>query len=481
MNRIDQPRAPDGAEARFEGRAPNRELPPASRILTRNQLTYYGRLAQTRAGQSWALPIILLVVAGVCYNCVLAFANARGVPVNRPLVVLTEITILGGVAVTLLGGRAQRIDPAPALFLAFFLVNGLAVSLLSGAIFVEMTRNAAIIALFVMLGARTSPSALTKCFVITAAIAFAVLLVEIVAVGTYAELFNPASYLANTRGIPPSQFDDIGLFGNALGWDERFSILKIIDHRASSIFLEQVSLANFAVVATIFLCCRWQSLQLPLKLSMMAVIALMVITTASRLAFAMTLVAPAVYWLAPKLHRFASAAVMPTVLLTAIIVTQLQPPTKEDNLVGRLGYTIRNLGDLDLVSIAGFNAPQASNFADGGYVYVIVASSIIGLIILWLFVGLIAAGRSDNLKRCSLFLNLYVFSNLSVSGTSTFSIKTAALIWLLVGFMRESEKPNATPAVEPDRGKGRHRSADDRRFSAVGPPETHNQRELVRR
>jgi hypothetical protein len=35
---------------------------------------------------------------------------------------------------------------------------------------------------------------------------------------------------------------------------------------------------------------------------------------------------------------------------------------------------------------------------------------------------------------------LYLFINLTVSGTSIFSIKTAALLWFLIGFLRQQEE-----------------------------------------
>jgi hypothetical protein len=54
-------------------------------------------------------------------------------------------------------------------------------------------------------------------------------------------------------------------------------------------------------------------------------------------------------------------------------------------------------------------------------------------------------------------LNLYVFCSLTVSGNSVFSMKTAALLWLLVGNVRSDpgeteaavETPVPTAALHP--------------------------------
>ena len=182
----------------------------------------------------------------------------------------------------------------------------------------------------------------------------------------------------------------------------------------------------------------------------------------------LVLLAPVVYWLAPKLNRFIPLALMPIVLITALLITVIGPPHQGDTLEGRVGLTIANLGALDLRSLLGMEALDSARFADSGYVYVIKASSILGLLALWLLAGLIAAGQSPGSKRFSVLLNLYLFSNLMVSGTSVFSIKTAALLWFLAGFMRAQEfrsggaaelpKPEPNSARSPAMLAGRLRS-----------------------
>lgn len=465
MNRYDRSRARAGVRqgaAIRPGLASTgtRSLPP---LLSRNQWRHAKNLARQRTGESMPLVAILLVVAGVIYNGVLAFLNAHGFYVGRPLVVLSEIIILSGAGFYILMAGARRIDGAPPLFLAFFLLTAMAISAATGGIFVEMARNAAIIALFIMVGEQISLATLKKTFIVSAIAVAAVLAIEIASVETYASLFDPAAYFAQTRNIGVAEFNDIGLFTNALGFDERFSILKIIDHRASSIFLEQVSLGNFAVVLTIFLSCKWHDIGVSQKLILIFLIALIIITTASRTAFGLVLVTPLVHWLAPKLNRYASLLVMPVVLATALIIILTFPPTRADVLEGRLGLTINNLSQLDVPSLLGLNAHHAPRFADSGYVYVILGSSIFGMLVLWLFVSLVAAGRSAESRRCSLLLSLYVFSNLTISGTSAFSIKTAALLWLLVGYVRERERKLAQ-AAEPAKELSDAAPGSPRRF-----------------
>jgi hypothetical protein len=262
-------------------------------------------------------------------------------------------------------------------------------------------------------------------------------------------VFEPGRYFEETRGISRFELDEIGLFANALGFDDRFAILSLIAHRTSSLFLEQVSLANFATVLTVFLVAMWPRLRLPARIFYPLLIAGILVTNNSRTALAIALAAPLVYLIAPKLPRMANLCLMPLILVGALIVSLTAPPSTNDDLVGRLSLTVRTLYELDLPALLGAKALEASDFLDSGYTFVIYASSAIGLIVLWLFYSLVPAGRSAALQRAGLMTALYLFINLTVSGTSIFSIKTAALLWFLIGFLRwEEEEASANLAQD---------------------------------
>jgi hypothetical protein len=392
------------------------------------------------------------VVAGVCYNAALSFLNARGLYIGRAAVVVAELGVLACAGLLLLRSGFRRSDMPAGLLLFLFLVNALAVSLLSGALFIDMARNAAVIAIYLMIGMRINERSLKLTVAILSAAVFAILVLEMVSVQSYAFVLEPGRYFEQTRGISRFELDEIGLFANALGFDDRFSILNIVGHRTSSLFLEQVSLANFATVLTIFLVGMWRRIRWQARLAYILLITLILVTNNSRTALAISLIAPLVYLAAPKLPRFISVALMPLVLLTALIVTMNAPPSKEDDLVGRLSLTIRTLGDLDVMAMLGGRAPASANFVDSGYTFVIYAASILGLLLLWGFFCLVLNGPAAAQKRTNLAIGLYLFLNLTVSGTSVFSIKTAALLWLIVGFLRsETDTPvedGLTPAKE---------------------------------
>jgi len=392
-----------------------------------------------------------LVLGGVLYNAVLSFINGHAMSVSYALVVVTEIAILAVAALALLRSGLRNSDSPALLLFGFFVVDACLVSLASGGLFVDMARNATIIAIFSMIGMRAEERTVRRIVAILSILVFAFLLLESVSVQSYADLLQPGLYFEQTRGISRFELDEIGLFANAVGFADRFSILNIVGHRTSSLFLEQVSLANFATVLTTFLVCMWRGTSTKTRAAYIFLIVFILVTNNSRTALAIALAAPLVYWAAPKLPRLINLALMPTVLVAAFIVAATAPPTKEDNLVGRLGLTVKTLKELDVTALLGGSAPSAAKFADSGYTYLIYASSVFGLIMLWLFFALILAGRRADQKRGSMMIALYLFLNLTVSGTSVFSIKTAALLWLLVGFIRLRSTPEtvAPPAEEP--------------------------------
>ena len=77
---------------------------------------------------------------------------------------------------------------------------------------------------------------------------------EAFATETYAMIFNPRILLGRSDAAwKTSRFNDTGIFLNAMSFEGRFTLgIFNISHRLSSIFIEQVSLGNFAIILTTF-------------------------------------------------------------------------------------------------------------------------------------------------------------------------------------------------------------------------------------
>ena len=406
-----------------------------------------------------AWPIVGLAVLALSFNGVLAIVNAHGLSLTITHVAAVEAAILAGVAVTVLT-RGMCAADAPALALAMaFVVGALLMSFINGGLVVEALRNVAIIVLFTMLGIRSTAATIRATFAVAIALVLGVMLIEIASVPLYSGIFNPFSYYLNTRGLGEVDYGDTGLFGNALGFEGRFTFGLFTTPRTSSIFVEQTSLANFASVVAIYLVTMWQRLGWPERALAIGFVALALLSNNTRLGstFAvLTLVGYAVY---PRLPR-AGLLLLPLVLIAAsVALTHHLGPSKEDDLAGRIGLSMRLLSLTDLPAAIGARAFESGRFPDSGYSYVLFSSSLVGAILLWLYVALVVPYRTSEQRRCAWALAVFLFVNLLVAGNAVFSTKVGALLWLLAGFMRVAD--TAATIRLPHRAVRRFRGGHD--------------------
>ena len=128
-----------------------------------------------------------------------------------------------------------------------------------------------------------------------------------------------------------------------------------------------------------------------------------------------------------------------------------------DNFVGRVAGTINALSQLDLFALMGLNVRAAENAADYGIVYFILSQSLIGVVVIWLTVCLLAPGRTSTSRAYVHAIAIFIPLNLMVS-YSFFSIKVASLIWFLYGYLSardfayETEYPGDRAVTSPMMG-----------------------------
>src|SRR5690606_11372361 len=106
----------------------------------------------------------------------------------------------------------------------------------------------------------------------------------------------------------------------------------LIDHRASSLFLEQVSLSNFAGVIMMYTLFFWDEFKRGMKLLLVACIALILLTTASRTMLTFAAVCIAGYFVFPRLPKLVNLLTMPLILLAGTAIYLLKPNATGDNL-----------------------------------------------------------------------------------------------------------------------------------------------------
>lgn len=390
-------------------------------------------------------PILAITLFSVLYNCILAYINHNIMPLSVSHVVLCEgLMMISSVAFILKKGIYEE-DLPIVLFLVFTLVITIYITVFNRLTFIDQFRNILIIFCFAGIGSWASERTVRLAFRIACAAVLLFLVCEVVSTPFYVSLFHPGEYFENTRGIKQASFNSTGLFANALGFQGRFSF-GLIDHRSSSIFLEQVSLANFCGVIVIYLLSFWPKLALLEKALFISTVLLILLTNDTRTMLIFSCISIAGYFLFPNIPKGFSLILMPVIILVGFFVHFMKPDEVGDNFTGRIGVTIKKMLELDIQSMLGLSISRIGEFADSGYVYLIYGSTIFGLIVFWLFVCLYPAGRTAAQRRCAHSLSLFIFLNMMIGGTAIFSIKIAGLLWLLVGYMRVSDRPRAARA-----------------------------------
>jgi hypothetical protein len=383
----------------------------------------------------------LILLAAVLYNAGLAFLNAHGVSVGQTDVALVEIAIVFCAALYVV----YRMNSLKGLALPL-VFSGLAfslfayVSIVNEQIFIKSLRDVMLILIFFLLGGLVKEKALlTAMRAITFLVMF-FLAIEVWFLETYVSLFQPAKYYFNTRGIEELSVDETGLFRNALGFEERLSFSFFTDHRVSSLFLEQVSLANFCILLAIFVCAFWNKIGGLERLIYILCIAIMLVGNSSRTAAFMCAILPIGYFIFPYLPRFFTLLYLPLMIVVAFIFFY-DPhfPGMTDDLKGRIGMTVHMLATMDYSYLTGGNLAQITKTADSGLAYLLFTQTIIGVLALWLFVGLVVPPVKRSYKRFSHGINLFIWVNLLTSA-AIFSIKISAPLWFIAGYLHYAYK-----------------------------------------
>ena len=386
------------------------------------------------------LYVITVAVAAVLYNGVLAIINAHVTPLAFSHVALTEILILlFGLVFILRKGLGEN-DLGALFFLVFTIAMAVYMSAINRVVFVDYLRNILIVFCFATLGTWANRKTVEAAFMVSLAVVILVLFCEIFALKLYAAIFEPGYYFLTTRGLQPPQWDTTGLFGNALGFEGRLSF-GLIGHRASSLFLEQVSLSNFAGVMMMYTLYFWDEMKRRARVLIVACIALILLTTASRTMLTFSAICFVGYFVFPRLPKLVSLLTMPMILLAGTLMYVLNPDARGDNLSGRIVLTMRHISNMDIYGFLGFYADAAASFADSGYVYIVYAGTVFGMLAFWLFISLYPAGKTPAQRRLAQALPIFMFFNLMIGATPVFTAKIAGLLWLLLGHARHQISP----------------------------------------
>jgi putative polymerase len=385
-------------------------------------------LIGTARGGGPDVPALATVAGATLFNAALCFLFTRGFPVNANGVAACEI--LASAIALFLGHRAIT----EKFLIALIGLFGLCVAIcMAGGGDLMLVRDFGIPFAFFALGSARGREEDGDFLVYSLLAVTAVVgLFEWFDLRAFTRVFDIISYYFSKGGIDVQGLDITGtdLFVNGIRPEERMLIPALGDHRVSSIFLEPISIANFAAVSFGWLACRLP--QRPrLNLAFMLVSIGLIVLSDSRFALAVCAVV-ALARAARLLERWPAGAFAPLAVVALLAFAIIVPTEVVDNTFrGRMygsGSLLLSLSSASWLGLAPL--PQALTW-DSGYAYVVVNVGVLGAALAWTI--FVAAPVSTTLgRRFRGFTAFYIAASLCISG-SVFSIKTAALLWFLFG------------------------------------------------
>lgn len=401
------------------------------------QNSFANRYVVTDAEASESLLTRLIIVSAVIgatvYQALLCLVNTHLFRTSTGIVALAEFGIYLLCLIVLL--KRIRLDFVAIISLvaAYLLL----LALLRSSLDIKGFRDLIIPLLFYWLGRGSGNiTRADKLLKITIVIVLVVGFFELFFVGLYSRLFNVFAYYGATSGVGGGATTNWAGSTLALNATRPEGIGRTIlpwlfgTHRVSSIFLEPVSLGNFAVIVAAWgLSKGRQDLR---KAVFFLVSAILMITMAdSRYGLIAVMVLVLMRLILPGKSNTLAIIVPVLAVGLLLVMPTLSPGHFGDDALGRLVITGRTLLGFGINEVFGLNG-YASNFGDMGYAVALTRFGLILSSVLWIGFWMIKM-RDETGIRFRAYVAVYVSLILMISGTSLFALKTAGILWFLVG------------------------------------------------
>lgn len=371
---------------------------------------------------------IAALIAALVFNFFLCFVNTKLMGIADGYVILSEMVIVGTAFVVALTRRA----PIYLLLAAFISYMLFIFALRGGELNLKSVRDILIPIAFYFAGMRLrDPKLGDNLVLVSGVIVVAAGLFEYLAVDTYVSYFNIVGYYIARGTITADQLFGVkeGLFVSGMRPEPRTILPFLGQHRVSSVFLEPVSMGNFAVMIYAWALYRGRAFK---GFWLALIMALVVIALADARFGLYTCVLITVFYPFYNLLPRLAWAVLPFLLLAVLAAYGIASGTDggANDLVGRFMVTAHILTQLSPAVVLG--SEQTSQFtADSGLAYSLTAFGIFGFVVLWAILVFAPAAEARAWRfHCMVMVYLLLLMQIS---DSLYSIKTAALLWFLLG------------------------------------------------
>lgn len=386
--------------------------------------------------------VLAILLATVCYQALLCFMNTNGFTTSRGLVGMAEGLIYLACVPLLM----KRLLPG---VIVLMLVTGAVLcflTLISGYINAKAFRDLLIPLCYFWLGCNLgSPALAEKALTWLIGIVLAVGMLETFFLDQYTNVLDIFGYYVSTGNLDPitdyvreSRLQLNGLRPEGIGRTLLPGLLG--PHRVSSVFLEPVSLGNFATI-----CAAWglsrnlNELRKMIFFVGMAIV-LMVLSDSRFALLTVSLMVAMRLFVHGKALNLAIAAPFACILLL-LIVGLYTTTISGDDFHGRLAISGWSLLEFDLPTLMG--AAPGGHFGDQGYAYAFSNFGLPICLLMWFSLWFLTM-PDERGERFRAFVCIYIALILCVSGNSLFALKSAGIVWFLMGCCMYSA------AISPD-------------------------------
>lgn len=397
--------------------------------------------------------ITFIIVASVGYQAGLCFLNTTLLPVSRALVGLTEAFIL----LACLPLLARRLLPGVIVLACLAAAMLCLLALANDQVNVKAFRDIAIPLCYFWLGCNVGRLQLAdRALKVAIYMVLAMGFFELLLLDTYTRWFDIFSYYVNIGSLD-AEMDMVredrlqanGMRPEGIGRTLLPGLLG--PHRVSSVFLEPVSLGNFAS-----LCAAWGLARSQWRDGVFFVVAALVMMVLCDSRFAIMTVTGFVLLRFLIKGAFLYLCIfIPIAAIMLLLLMGYYTPNEtgrilNDDLHGRLAYSGWSLLRFDFLKMFGIGHTKI--YYDEGYAHTLATFGLPMTLVFWCSFWLMRV-NSDVGQRFRAMVALYISLILCISGFSFFALKSAGLLWFLVGCSLQNPAP--LPG-QPSRQGGAH-------------------------
>jgi putative polymerase len=379
---------------------------------------------------TWLVSVIL--IASITYQALLTIANTHLFRITHSLIELAEVVIY----LTCITILFRRIRPDIAITGLLVVAYLLVLAIVRHEVELSGLRNAIIPILFYWLGRNIgNVDYADRILKIAIGIVLFFGFFELFFLDWYIQLFDIFSYYVNggviqvtSDLIQSSSLNLNGMRPEGIGRTILPSLLG--SHRISSVFLEPVSLGNFAVIVAAWGLSKQRD-EFHQMLFFVGASVIMIALADSR--YGMVTVALLMIMRLLPIERLRIAVSMLPLLtiLMLVLIGMFYQGQYEDNFIGRLYSSGRVLVNFNLEMVLGL-ASYNTFFFDQGYAILLTRVGVLLMVLLWMAFWMIPM-QDVRGERFRTYITIYISLILCVSGTALFALKTAGILWFLMG------------------------------------------------